>query len=313
MQDKASVKARLLAMLRQAGPAGLSGEAAGAELGLTRVSIWRHINKLQEMGYEIRSTPVGYILQSSPDLLSPWEFPGFEERVKHFMELDSTMHEARKLARAGCPHLTTVVAEEQVKGRGRLSRGWQATPGGIYMTVVLRPSLPAALAYKSIFLVSLSLAELLRERYNIEAQTKWPNDVLVNERKLAGILSEMEAEDDRVSFVNIGIGLNFANDISGVDKPAVRLADCFVKPVSRKEFLLAFLNKLEAETADPDWDRVVDRWKRYTMTLGRRVKIVAGNEEHAGLAEDIDESGALVLRLDDGTQKNVFYGDCFFF
>ena len=312
MQPNLSVKAQLLQMLRNAGSEGVSGELAGAELKLSRVSVWRHINKLQEMGYGIRSTPVGYVLENSPDKLYPWEFPAFEELLHHYDALDSTMQAARKLAREGCPQLTAVIAEEQTKGRGRLARNWQATPGGIYMTVVLRPQLPALLACKAVFLVSLSLAELLNEKYGIKAQTKWPNDVLIGERKLAGILSEMEVEDDMVSFVNVGIGLNFANDISHVDKPAVRLADCFAAPVTRKEFLTAFLQKLAQESADTDWDAVIPRWKAYTMSLNRRVKVVAGAQEREGFALDIDANGALLLQQDDGGVESVFYGDCFF-
>lgn len=312
MQSNFSVKAQLLQMLRAAGPEGLSGELAGAELKLSRVSIWRHINKLQEMGYAIRSTPVGYVLESSPDKLYPFEFPAFEDRLHHYDALESTMQAARKLAREGCPALTTVIAEEQSKGRGRLARSWQATPGGIYMTVVLRPQLPALMACKAVFLVSLSVAELLNQNYGIKAQTKWPNDILIGERKLAGILSEMEAEDDMASFVNVGMGLNFANDISHVDKPAVRLQDCFATPVSRKEFLTALLQKLEQENINTDWNAVIPRWKQYTMSLNRRVKVVAGTQEREGLAIDIDTNGALLLQQDGGGTESVFYGDCFF-
>lgn len=312
MKTNLSVKAKLLQMLRRAGAEGVSGETAGAELKLSRVSIWRHINKMQEMGYDIRSTPTGYILENSPDKLYSLEFPGFEDRIRHYDTVDSTMQAARKLAREGCPPLTVVIAEEQTKGRGRLARNWQATSGGIYMTVVLRPNLPALLACKAVFLVSLSLAEVLNETFGIKAQTKWPNDVLIDDRKLAGILSEMEAEDDMASFVNVGIGLNFNNDISHVDKPAVRLADCFKEPVSRKEFLTAFLQKLETECENTDWDTIIPRWKAYTMTLNRRVKIIAGAQEREGLAVDIDSGGALLLRQDDGRTETVFYGDCFF-
>lgn len=312
MSSELSVKAKLLSMLKTTGPKGISGEAAGAELGLTRVSVWRHIKKLMEFGYNIRSTPVGYVLEHVPDKLYPWELSVFEDKIHHFDTLDSTMGEARRLARAGCPPMTVIIAEEQKQGRGRLSRNWQAGPGGIYMTIVLRPQLPAVQAYKAVFLVALSLAELLNEKYGIKAQTKWPNDILIDERKLVGILSEMEAEDDFVSFVNVGIGINFANDISHVDKPAVRLTDCFRTPISRREFLTAFLEKLTFETAAPNWDQVITRWKCYTMTLGRRVKIMAGAQTWEGLAENIDASGVLQLRLDNGGLRPVFYGDCFF-
>ena len=126
------------------------------------------------------------------------------------------------------------------------------------------------------------------------------------------MLSEMEGEDEMVSFINVGIGLNLANDISRVDKPAVRLADCFSEPVSRKEFLAAFLQKLEAESVNTNWDEIIHRWKKYTMTLNHEVKIVAGNNEKTGKAMDIDANGAFMLQKQDGSIESVFYGDCFF-
>ena len=312
MNANLSIKAKLLQILREAGSKGVSGELLGSELALSRVSVWRHVNKLQEMGYIINATSTGYELVSSPDKLYSWEFPAFENLIHHYDSLDSTMQTARKLARDGCPPLTVVIAEEQTKGRGRLDRKWQSLHGGIYMTLVLRPKLPAVLACKAVFLVSLCLSEMLNMNFGIKVKTKWPNDILVDECKLAGILSEMEVEDDMTSFVNIGIGLNFGNNVSQIDKPAASLSQHFSSPVNRKEFLTTFLQKLEAETTNTNWDTVIPRWKNYTMTLNRRVKIVAGNNEHEGMAIDIDANGALLLKQDDGRIQNVFYGDCFF-
>jgi BirA family biotin operon repressor/biotin-[acetyl-CoA-carboxylase] ligase len=199
------MKAKILNTLR-ANHQIVSGEVLRADLGTSRVTIWKHIRKLQELGYQIKSTPKGYQLIGSPDALFPWEFPARESRIHYFPEVTSTMNVAKDMARKGCPHMTVVVAGSQKEGRGRLKRAWLSSEGGLYFTMVLRPEIPIALAPRLNFLASLVLAQTLQQLFKIEAKVKWPNDILVKGKKLSGMLSEMEAEADLVTFVNIGIG-----------------------------------------------------------------------------------------------------------
>jgi len=218
---------------------------------------------------------------------------------------------ARDLARQGCPHFTVVIAERQTAGRGRLKRIWLSEEGGLYFTLVLRPQIPVNQGYKLNFAASLCLARTLNRMFGINAQVKWPNDILVNEKKITGMLSEMETDDDRISFINIGIGINVNNDPSPEEPKASSLKNILGRAVSRKELLSEFLDAYEDYLHHGNFDKVISEWKKYTLTIGRQVKIVTTLEVSEGYAEDVDDEGALILKLTDGSLKKVVYGDCF--
>jgi len=304
------MKANILKLLRESGDV-VSGNALCAELGGSRVAVWKHIQKLQELGYDIKSGARGYRLRSSPDSLHPWEFPGREDRMVYLQEAPSTMDLAKELARKGCPAFTTVVAGRQAQGRGRLRRVWSSEEGGLYFTVVLRPRIPGLWSARVNFLASFTLASILRQGYGVDAGLKWPNDILVDGRKLCGLLSEMESEGEQVNFINIGIGLNVNNDPPKVQPPAVSLKALLGREVPRRELLSRFLDALEQGIAAEPWDRVIGEWKTGSVTLNRPVRIVTTKEETRGVAVDVDENGALLLRKDDGTIATILYGDCF--
>ena len=304
------MKARILEKLRLQNTI-VSGEELSAALGISRVSVWKHIHKLQELGYDIISTPNGYQLKSSPDVLFPWEFKGREGHILYFPEVTSTMDIARDLARKNCPDFTVVIAGRQTGGRGRLKRRWLSDDGGLYFTMVLRPPIPLQLSFRINFLASLTLAKVIREMLKIDAMVKWPNDILVNERKISGMLSELEAEADRVFFINIGMGINVNNDPSGVEPEASSLSKIMGREISRKDLLVRFLEEFSSRMKKTDFDSVISEWKKYTVTLGRYVRIVTQREESEGLVVDVDENGSLVLELADGERKKIIYGDCF--
>lgn len=304
------MKSRILALLRESDGV-VSGSAICARLGTSRVAVWKHIQKLQEMGYAIESGPKGYRLGSSPDSLHPWEFPGREDRMVYLPETPSTMDVAKDLARRDCPAFTVVVAGRQTQGRGRMRRVWGSEEGGLYFTVVLRPYLPVLWSSRVNFLVSLTLAGVLRESYGVDAGLKWPNDILVQGRKLSGLLSEMESEGDQVRFINVGIGLNVNNHPPVVDPPAVSLRELLGRTVPRRDILARFLDDLEQAMHSEPWDTVLDRWKARSVTLNRPVRIVTARDDFIGTAVDVDENGALRLKQADGTMTTVIYGDCF--
>jgi BirA family biotin operon repressor/biotin-[acetyl-CoA-carboxylase] ligase len=289
----------------------VSGENLSGRLGISRVSVWKHIKKLQEVGYHIEATPKGYLFISAPDALYPWEFWEKEHNIHYFEEVDSTMDVARELARKQCPHFTVVIAGRQKKGRGRLKRIWLSSEGGLYFTIVVRPNIPPVLSSRVNFAASMTLAQTLRNMFNINAMVKWPNDVLVDGKKISGILSEMEAEIDRVSFISIGIGINVNNDPTPYEPMATSLKKILGKEIPRIEVLKAFLNDFEHTLNDTDLDNVVSDWKKYAGTLDRHVRIVTAHEVYEGLAVDVDDNGALILKLADGSMKKIIYGDCF--
>jgi BirA family biotin operon repressor/biotin-[acetyl-CoA-carboxylase] ligase len=289
----------------------VSGENLSERLGISRVSVWKHIKKLQEVGYHIEASPKGYFLVSAPDILYPWEFGERASRIHYFEAVDSTMDIARDLARNHCPDFTVVIAGRQKKGRGRLKRTWLSFEGGLYFTVVVRPEMPPAYSSRVNFAASMILAQTLRSLFEVDAAVKWPNDILVDGKKLAGILSEMDAETDRVNFINIGIGINVNNDPMPYEPMATSLKKILGREVGRKELLKVFLDRFEHTINDTDLVNVVSQWKRYTQTLNRRVKIVTTREVAQGLAVDVDDDGALILKLADGSLKRIIYGDCF--
>ena len=304
------MKAEILHILRSR-DAVVSGEDLSEVLGISRVSVWKHIQKLREHGYRIEAAANGYRLTASPDALFPWEFYGRSERIAYYPKIGSTMDVAKKMAREGCPSMTVVVAGRQSAGRGRMQRRWLSDPGGLYFTVVLRPSVPVLESFKVVFLASATMAGLLRRVYAIRADVKWPNDILVDGAKLCGMLAEMEAETDRVTFLNIGTGINVNNDPARKEPSAVSLKALLGRDVPRSELLAAFLDSFETQLQRIELDRVVDEWKRYTMTIGRPVRVVTANAEISGVAEDVDDSGALLVRQADGSVKRAIYGDCF--
>ncbi len=304
------MKAVILAMLRQSETA-VSGESISERLGVSRVAVWKHIHRLQELGYRIAAGAQGYRLLHSPDALFPWEFGPREARIHYHARVDSTMDIARKLAREDCPDFTVVIAESQRRGRGRLGRRWNSAAGGLYFTIVLRPQIAPVLSARVNFFASLMLVLTLREELGIAAAVKWPNDILVGERKLAGMLSEMESAGGEVSFVNIGIGINVNNDPVLQEPNAVSLRVLMGKPVGRRKLLEAFLDRLERNIDQAASAQIVDRWKRHTTTLGRAVRVVTRRRVFQGLAMDVDANGALLLRQTDGTLQTVTHGDCF--
>ena len=305
------MKSQLLKLLRAAGDV-VSGPMLCGRLGASRVAVWKHIQKLQELGYEIESGPKGYRLRSSPDSLYAWEFPGREGRMIYLDEASSTMDLAKDLARKGCPAFTTVVAGRQTQGRGRLRRVWSSEEGGLYFTVVLRPRVPVLWSSRVNFLASLTLCSILREGYGVDAGVKWPNDILVEGRKLCGLLSEMECEGEEVTFVNVGIGINVNNDVPAIAPPAVSLRALLGRTVPRAEILRGFLDALEQGIAAEPWETVIADWKRHSITLHRPVRIVTAKDDISGVAVDVDANGALLLRQADGTLATILHGDCFF-
>lgn len=304
------MKSRILENLRKK-ESPVSGQALSAQLGISRVSIWKHIQQLQTLGYDITSSAKGYRLKNSPDVPYPWEFSGRESRIIYHEQLGSTMDAAKQLARKGCADFTTVIAGRQTSGRGRLDRQWFSDKGGLYFTMVLRPDLPPVLSFRVVFLASLTLARLLNETFKIDVRVKWPNDLLVNERKICGMLSELEAEADQVTFINIGIGLNVNNDPSQIEPTATSLKMILGRNVLKKEILTRYLDLFETQMQSAAYDDVIEQWKQYSVTLNRHVRVVTTREVLTGKAIDVDDTGALILRCSDGTLKTIHYGDCF--
>ena len=289
----------------------VSGEILSAELGVSRVSIWKHIKGLVQQGVPIQSSAKGYRLATDPDSLHPYHFASRQDRIHFFQETGSTMDEAMRLARDGCPDFTVAVALRQSRGRGRMQRVWSSGAGGLYFTVVIRPDIPLMLSGLVNLAAAIDMADTLRSGYGAAAGLKWPNDILINEKKICGILSQMEAEGDQVGYLNIGMGLNVNNHPESVEPGAVSLKALLRRSVPRREILIAFLDAFETRMKHFDPAAVIAQWKLHNLTLGKRVRVATVKETVEGLALDLDVHGGLVLQLEDGTRQTVVHGDCF--
>jgi BirA family biotin operon repressor/biotin-[acetyl-CoA-carboxylase] ligase len=288
----------------------VSGETLSEQLGISRVSVWKHIRSLKKDGYVIEALPRGYRLVSSPDLLLPYEFPDLEQRIHYFPEIDSTMDAARELAKKGVGEGTIVIAEAQTRGRGRLSREWLSPEGGIYFTLILRPSISPAYAPRINLMASVAVAATIRKLFRLNAELKWPNDVLIEGRKVCGILAEMDAEMDVVNFVNVGIGINANTSVPQFEKTATSLKDMLGREISRKEFLSVVLVEINRRQARLMKANLLEEWKELSGTLNKYVRILSPGEVIVGRAIDIDTTGALIIRKRNGSLKKAMAGDC---
>lgn len=294
-------RAAVAAALAEAGERGISGETIAAMLGISRVAVSKHVAALRALGYRIASSPrVGYRLEHTPDACLPEEVaPLLRDALWVACEgapvLGSTNDEAKRLAGAGAPEGTVVVAARQTGGRGRFGRVWESPEGGAYVSCVLRPQLsPSEVAPLSL-VVAVGAARGLAA-LGLEAGIKWPNDLEFDGRKLGGVLLEMAAEADRVDWVVAGCGINVAvarhTRAAFVREalPEVRVADvaaAVLDGVARayREFLAVGLARIAAEHAT-----------RATLTGDRvTVRDAAGHVVAEGVVKGIDHMGALLL------------------
>ncbi len=309
----------VLAFLAEAGDEFVSGEAISDKLGLSRAAVWKHVNALRGQGYRIDAVPArGYRLREIPDRLTALELrpllPTHDlGQVLHcHEELASTNDLARVLADEGAAHGEVVIAERQTAGRGRRGRVWLSPPRrNLYLSVVLRPDLPPQRASELTLVASVALCDVIREA-GVEAGIKWPNDLLAGDRKVAGILTEMAAEPDAVQWVVLGVGVNlnarpedFPDDLRA---RATSLAIERGQPVPRALFAAALLARLEEwidRHADEGFGPVRRAWVERSVTLGRRVEAEVEGRLVEGVADDLDASGALLVRTAGGVVRVV--------
>lgn len=303
------MKSKILDILRKNYPDPVSGVEISSQIGISRVGVWKHIKSLMEKGYEIKSSKKGYTLQSAQDLIS---IASDDKNIIFIPVVDSTMDKARELAKSGEKDFTVIVAEEQTKGRGRLNRDWSSFKGGLWFTMLLRPEIPVQTAYAFNFAASAALVKTLQKLFKIDAKIKWPNDIYVNNKKISGLLSEMETKGDMVSYLNIGIGININNTPFAKDKETTSIKEITGKTASRDMVLKEFLNEFKAVKENLNIESILSTWKQETSTLGKDVRIETMNEIFTGKAMDIDETGALVILQENGIEKRIIYGDCFY-
>ena len=302
----------ILKVLYQSEGEPVSGVKISEAVGISRVAVWKHIKALKQAGVDIKALPTGYELQDAGNLLYPFCFPkNLQDKIFHFPELDSTMDQARRIARQGVRHASCVIAEVQTASRGRLDRQWASARGGLWFTLILKPDLPPPLAWTVNFAASACMSEVLAGLFDLDVRVKWPNDLLLQGRKLSGMLSEMETRADMVNFLFLGIGLNVNNETESDEYQAISLKTALGKPVSRKQILARFLDLFESRITAVDPARIISQWKERTATIGTKVRVQTHDRVYEGRALDVDDTGALIVKGRDGIIRKIIYGDCF--
>lgn len=315
--------ATLLTLLAENATIVISGARIAKEIGVSRSTVWRWVQRLRELGVRVKGqTATGYFLEKVPDVLTPdllrkyVKGKLFGRRFYHFFETDSTNRVAMELAYAGEEEGVVILAETQTAGRGRAGRKWHSEQGtGIYVTLLLRPRLSPVHAPLLTMLAGLSLHSAILAQTGLNAELKWPNDILIDGKKLGGILTEMHAEPSQVRFVIVGIGLNvnqekFPSELSGI---ATSLRKESGKIHSRLELLVRLLREFETDynrflREGPSY--VVERFAEVSQfAAGKRVRVETGRDSYSGKTAGLSVDGLLLVKKDDGETVTVIAGD----
>jgi BirA family biotin operon repressor/biotin-[acetyl-CoA-carboxylase] ligase len=316
---------KILKVLRLNTDSYVSSEELCKMAGISRAAIWKHMEKLRDEGYEIEASPhLGYKLIDIPDSLIPAEIKwGLKTKtlgreVISYKRIDSTNDAAYALAEKGVKEGTVVLAEEQAKGKGRLGRGWVSPANsGIYLSAILRPDITPSEIPKITLLAAVAVAEAIRDFSGLPAMIKWPNDILVNGKKVCGILTEMKAEQDSAAFVIVGIGVNVNTSSGQLPKNASSLKE-ELKKMGQKDMLsrvtltrkmLEELDRYYVLLKREGFSPIIEAWKDLSAMLGSRVKVSLQDSEFEAMVHDLDPDGSLVVRLHSGVLKKITSGD----
>ena len=320
-----TIDAQILKALRAAAEGAVSGTELSQELGVSRAAIWARIEELRSLGYDIEASPhLGYRLMNTPDVLHADDLISrlgqtrvIGRDIQVFQETTSTNDVVDRLARDNVPEGAVVFAESQSKGRGRLGRKWLSPARkGLWFSILLRPLLSPQEAMQLTVASATALRRAIQAQTGLEPEIKWPNDILVRGKKIAGILTELHAELDQVKYVILGIGvdvnLNAGDFPAELRKSATSLKAELGKPVPRAELAVGILRELDddyGQIAAAGFTTLADEWEKHCTTIGQEVVIRTGERQIRGRAESLGEDGALLLRTDHGHLERVVGGD----
>ncbi|AJE03460.1 biotin--[acetyl-CoA-carboxylase] ligase [Geobacter pickeringii] len=322
--DDRGIDRKILEIFREASGGIVSGETLSKDLNVSRTAVWKHIKALRNLGYQITAVPSqGYRLIGSPDILTPPEISAglrVESVGSHLVclrETESTNVVAYRLAAEGAAEGTVVIADSQSRGKGRLGRAWESPQGvNLYCSVILRPAILPHHAPQLTFLSAVAVAEAIERTTPLVPAIKWPNDVLINGRKVAGTLNEMSAETERVEFIILGVGVNInmrrEQFPASLRHPATSLAIEGGGEVERVRFLRAFLESLDRlyhRYRSEGYEPLRQAWLSRSVVMGRRVSVAIGEGSVKGVVTGIDEIGALLLQTADGGTERILSGD----
>jgi BirA family biotin operon repressor/biotin-[acetyl-CoA-carboxylase] ligase len=315
-----STRNKLISILAKNKDSFFSGQALSEELNISRSAVWKHMNELKKDGYQIEAqSNKGYRITGFPDKISEntlqWglDTTWAGKKLIHKETVTSTQYIAHETARNHAPHGTVVIADEQKEGKGRMNRSWQsAKEKGLWFSIILRPDIQPQLAPQLTLLTATVLADVLKKHTGIEPMIKWPNDILINEKKCAGILTELQAEQDRIQYIVIGIGLNInqeEKELAAIPKQATSLAVETGKSWSLKALFQAILTSFEKTYESymaSGFPEVKKTWESYGFKIGQKIQVKTRQQTGEAFFKGISDDGALVIENEDGELNKLY-------
>ena len=316
------MKTKILRMLRET-KQFVSGQDLCERLGVSRTAVWKVIKQLREEGYQIEAIQnKGYYIASYPENFSESEIGSslsentFIQSIYEYLEIDSTNRQAKKLAEEGATNGTLIIANKQNQGKGRRGRHWEMEGGtAIAMSLILKPDIMPNIASMLTLVMGMSILEACQKTLAVEAQIKWPNDVLVNSKKVCGILTEMSAEIDYVNYIIIGVGINVngTSFSSELENKAISLKMATGKQVNRSELTVSILEKFQKNyQVFLEAGNVQFLMKQYNANLAginNKVRVLNLGTEYIGTSLGINERGELLVEGSDGVRHTVYSGE----
>ena len=319
-----SIKERIISRLQAANGEPISGQTIADELEISRTMVWKYLKGLVEEGYEIEAIKKkGYILKQIPDTLGSEHISMYLEtkelgrNIFYYPSCNSTQTIATNKAREGASHGTLVISEEQTAGRGRLDRTWESSAGkGIWMSVIIRPNISPQYAAQFTLVAAVAIARAIEDVTSCIPSIKWPNDLLLNGKKMTGILTELQSDMDRIQAIIIGIGVNVNQSSDAFIGPLQSIATSLkletgaeVNRALLTSKILFYLEKYSDMYVEFGFEPIKLIWESYNCTIGKRIRATTLRETVEGLALGITNHGALKLQLDSGEIKEVYSAD----
>ena len=304
----------------------LSGQDLSDVLRISRVAVWKHIKKIQELGYEVESKQKsGYKLLANSDLLLPWEITSnlktkiIGKQAYYFDSIDSTQNQALKMAHDPANNGAVIVASKQTGGRGRSGRQWISPKGGIWISIILQPKFDISITTLFPIASALALSIAIEKTFSITPELKWPNDLTLNGKKVAGMLVDVSLESNKIESLVLGVGINFNVNTKEIEKTLKGTPNFYgvtslseqnidVKPIQLVQTFLVELEKIYKALNAKQIKKIISEWSKRSSTIGKNVELNTTDEKIKGKAIRIDEDGALVI-LDKGKTCRVIAGD----
>ncbi|MDH5431635.1 MAG: biotin--[acetyl-CoA-carboxylase] ligase [Nitrosopumilus sp.] len=304
----------------------LSGQDLSDVLHISRVAVWKHIKKIQELGYVVESKQkLGYKLISNSKLLLPWEITTnlktktIGQQAYYFDSIDSTQNQALKMADDPANAGAVIVAAKQTGGRGRSGRKWVSPKGGIWISIILQPKFDISITTLFPIASALALSIAIEKIFSIKPKLKWPNDLTIKGKKVAGMLVDVSLESNKIENLVLGVGINFDVNVKQIEKALKETPNFYgvaslkkekqeIKPVQLVQTFLLELEKIYKLLNAKQTKKIISEWTKRSSTIGKNIELDTTNGKITGKATKIDDDGALIITENSKTHK-VIAGD----